>query len=72
MVITRALYGLRPNGESWQVMFATTLHDLGYVPTKAGPDAQLRPKIKKMGTITVLYFWYMQMTKFVLIRNLKI
>ena len=49
MVITRALYGLKSSGASWRAMFATTLADLGYVPTKADPDVWLRPKIKKNG-----------------------
>ena len=49
MVITRALYGLKTSGASWRAMFAETLRDKGYFPTRADPDVWLKPKVKPNG-----------------------
>ena len=46
MLIVRALYGLNSSGAAFRSLLAETLHDLGYIPTKADPDEWLRPAVK--------------------------
>ncbi len=49
MIIVRALYGLKSSGAAFRALLADTLHDLGYVPTKADPDVWIRPAVKPDG-----------------------
>lgn len=49
MLITRVLYGLKTPGASWKAMFATTLTDLGFFPSKADPDVWMKPRTKPNG-----------------------
>ena len=49
MEIVRALYGLKSSGAAWRAMFASTLHELGYVPSKADPDYWMKPRVKPNG-----------------------
>ena len=48
--ITRALYGLKSSGASWRLMLSQTLLDLGFVGTRADPDAYRRLARKPDGT----------------------
>ena len=49
MLITRALYGLKSSGAAFRAFLAETLHELGYVPSKADPDVWMRPAVKPDG-----------------------
>ena len=48
-LIKKALYGLKSTGAAFRALLADTLHDLGYVPTKADPDVWLRQADKSDG-----------------------
>ena len=47
----KALYGIKPAGAAFRSLLADTLSDLGYKPTKADPDAWLRPAVKADGFV---------------------
>ena len=49
MKIVRALYGLKSSGAAFMALLAETLHDIGYLPTKADPDVWIRPAAKANG-----------------------
>ena len=49
MTVVRALYGLKSSGAAFRALLAETLYDLNYRPTKADPDAWLRPAAKPDG-----------------------
>ena len=49
MIVVRALYGLKSSGAAFRALLAETLHDLGYVPSKADPDVWMRPAVKSNG-----------------------
>ena len=49
MLITRALYGLRASGATFQSFLGEALYDLGYVPTNADPDVWIRLAVKPCG-----------------------
>jgi hypothetical protein len=49
MIVEKALYGLKTSGAAWRAMFAQTLRDMDFVPTKADPDVYIRPAIKPCG-----------------------
>jgi hypothetical protein len=42
LIISRALYGLRSSGKRWHEMFADTMRDLGFVPSKSEGDIWMR------------------------------
>jgi Reverse transcriptase (RNA-dependent DNA polymerase) len=48
-IVKKALYGLKSAGAAFRSLLADTLSDLGYKPTKADPDAWLRPAVKADG-----------------------
>jgi hypothetical protein len=50
LVITRALYGLKSSGASWRIMLSQSLLDMGFVGTRADPDAYRRLSRKADGT----------------------
>jgi hypothetical protein len=50
MIIRKALYGLRSSGAAFRAHLANTLHDIGFLPSKADPDVWLRPAVKPDGT----------------------
>ena len=50
MLVVRALYGLKSSGAAWRAMFAQTLTDLQYTPSKADPDVWIKPAVKPDGT----------------------
>ena len=50
MIVVRALYGLKSAGAAFRALLAETLHDIGYVPTRADPDVWLRPGVKPDGS----------------------
>ena len=50
MIVVRALYGLKSAGAAFRALLAETLHDIGYVPSRADPDVWLRPGVKPDGT----------------------
>jgi hypothetical protein len=43
------LYSLKSSGAAWRALFSSTLHELGYVPSKGDPDVCLRPAVKPNG-----------------------
>ena len=45
MIIVRALYGLKSNGEG----FRDVLYDLKYRPSKSDPDIHMWPAVKENG-----------------------
>ena len=49
MIVVRALYGLKSSGAAFRALLVETLHDLGYVPSKADPDVWMRPAVKSNG-----------------------
>ena len=49
LIIRKALYGLKSSGAAWRSLFASTLRELGYKPTRADPDVWLRPARKPDG-----------------------
>ena len=49
MLIVRALYGLKSSGAAFRSFLAETIHDLGFVPSRADPDVWMRPAIKEDG-----------------------
>ncbi|KAI2498409.1 Reverse transcriptase (RNA-dependent DNA polymerase) [Fragilaria crotonensis] len=55
-IVKKALYGLKSAGAAFRSLLADTLMDIGYRPTKADPDAWLRPAVKPDG------FQYYEMT----------
>ena len=46
MLIVRALYGLKSSGAAFRSLLSETLHDLGYRPSYADPDVDMRPAVK--------------------------
>lgn len=48
-IIHRDLYGLKSSGAAWQSLFASTLHDIGYISSFADPDVWMRPATKDNG-----------------------
>ena len=49
MLIKKALYGLKSSGAAFRAHLGETLHDLGFVPTRADPDVWRRPAVKPDG-----------------------
>ena len=49
LLVKKALYGLKSAGAAFRALLAERLYDIGYVPTKADPDAWLRPAVKPNG-----------------------
>ena len=47
--VVRALYGLKTSGASWRNMLAQTIRDMGFLPTRADPDAWRRAATKPNG-----------------------
>jgi Reverse transcriptase (RNA-dependent DNA polymerase) len=35
LIIQKAFYGLKSSGAAWRALFSSTLHELGYTPSKA-------------------------------------
>jgi Reverse transcriptase (RNA-dependent DNA polymerase) len=50
LIIRKALYGLKSSGAAWRALFSSTLHELGYTPSKGNPDVYLHPAVKANGT----------------------
>ena len=50
MLVVCALYGLKSSGAAWRKNLAQTLRDLGYVSSKADPNACLKAETKPDGT----------------------
>ena len=50
MLVTRALYGLKPSGASFRALLSEITWDLGYRPSRADPDVYMRPAVKPDGT----------------------
>ncbi len=48
-LVRKALYGLKSAGAAFRSLFADTLMDTGYKPTKADPDVRIRPVTKSNG-----------------------
>jgi hypothetical protein len=48
-LVRKALYGLKSAGAAFHSLFADTLIDIGYKPSKADPDVWLRPAVKSNG-----------------------
>ena len=49
-LVKKALYGLKSASAAFRALLAETMHDIGYYkPTKADPDAWLRPAVKADG-----------------------
>ena len=48
-IVKKALYGLKSAGAAFRSLLADTLSDMGYKPTKADPDAWIRPAVKSNG-----------------------
>jgi Reverse transcriptase (RNA-dependent DNA polymerase) len=46
LLIRKALYSLKSSGAAWRALFSSTLHELGYVPSK---DVYLHPAVKPNG-----------------------
>lgn len=46
MIITRALYGLKSAGAAFRSFLTITLDDMNFKPSRADPDAWIRPAIK--------------------------
>ena len=49
MLIKKALYGLKSSGAAFHAHLGETLHDLGFVPTRADPDVWRHPAVKPDG-----------------------
>ena len=49
MLIKKALYGLKSSGAAFRAHLGETLHDLGFVQTRADPDVWRRPVVKPDG-----------------------
>jgi len=49
MMVTRALYGLKSSGAAFRAILAETLHELGYVSSKADPDVWICLAVKLDG-----------------------
>ena len=49
MLVVRALYGLKSSGAAFRALLAETLHDIGYIPSKADPDVWMRVATKADG-----------------------
>jgi Reverse transcriptase (RNA-dependent DNA polymerase) len=49
LIIQKALYGLKSSSAAWRALFSSTLHKLGYVPSKGDLDVYLRPAVKPNG-----------------------
>ena len=41
-IIVQALYGLKSSGATWRAHFASTLRDIGFIPSYADPDMWYR------------------------------
>ena len=50
MIIKKALYGLKSSGAAFRAHLAETLHDIGFKPTKADPDAWIHLAVKPDGS----------------------
>ncbi len=48
-IVRKALYGLKSAGAAFRSLLVDTLIDMGYRPTRAVPDAWLRPAVKADG-----------------------
>ena len=49
MFVRKALYGLKSSGTTFQAHLAEILHDIGFRPTRAGPDVWRQPAKKADG-----------------------
>jgi len=49
MIVKMALYGLKSSGAAFRSLLAETLHNIGYVPSKADPDVWMRKATKPNG-----------------------
>ena len=49
MVVKKALYGLKGSGAAFRAHLAEKLHNIGFIPTRAGPDVWRRPAVKPDG-----------------------
>ena len=46
MIFRKALYGLKSSGAAFCPHLANTLHDIGFLSTKADPNVWYRPEVK--------------------------
>ena len=49
MYVRKALYGLKSSGAAFRAHQATTLHDIGFFPSRADADVWLRAAVKPDG-----------------------
>ena len=50
MIVKMALYGLNSSAAAFRANLAPLLHNIGYTPSKADPDAWIRPAVKPDGS----------------------
>ena len=49
MIVKMALHGLKSSSAAFRSMLAQVIHDVGCRPSKADPDACLKPAILESG-----------------------